>query len=48
MDDLVGRDFGLYGIEEADERLMRVVLHTTPDQLAFEQVEGRTECRRAS
>src|SRR5512135_1193862 len=40
MDELAGGNFGLEGIEEADELLMTVALHATPDHLAVEHIEG--------
>src|SRR5262249_45424712 len=39
VDDLARRHFGLDGIEETDELLMAVALHTAADDLALEHVE---------
>src|SRR5207302_11025558 len=35
-----GRHFAFDGIEKADELLMSVALHTAPDDLAFQDIEG--------
>jgi hypothetical protein len=40
VDRLVGRYLALDGIEKTDEFLMPVALHATPDDLAFEDIEG--------
>ena len=40
MNQLSGREFGLDGIEKADEFLMTVPLHAATDNLAFQHVEG--------
>ena len=40
VDRFVGRHLTFDGIEKADELLMPVALHTAPDDLAFEDVEG--------
>jgi len=40
VDQLARWDFGLDGVEEADELLMAMALHATSDDLAFEYVEG--------
>lgn len=39
VDDLADRHLALDGIEEADELLMAVALHATPNHCAFEHVE---------
>jgi len=41
VDDLAGRISGLDSAEEGDEFLMPMALHTLPDDVAFEHVEGR-------
>jgi ComEC/Rec2-related protein len=46
-DDLANRHLGLDGVEEADELLMPVPLHTAADDLALEHVERGEQCRRA-
>ena len=38
--ELAGRDFGLDGVEEADELLVAVALHVAADDGAVEHVEG--------
>ena len=40
VDRFVSRHFTFDGIEKANELLMPVALHTAPDDLAFEDVEG--------
>jgi len=40
VDRFVGRHLTFDGIEKADKLLMPVALHTAPDDLAFEDVEG--------
>lgn len=40
MDGLAGRQFGVDGIEKADELLMAVTLHAPANDSAFEHVEG--------
>jgi hypothetical protein len=47
VDDLANRHLGLDGVEEADELLMPVPLHTAADDLALEHVERGEQCRRA-
>ena len=47
MDHLAGRHLCFYGIEKADEFLMAVSLHTLPNDLAFEHVEGGKQGRGA-
>jgi hypothetical protein len=39
VDDLAGRDLALNGVQEADELLVPVALHTSADDLAFQHVE---------
>ena len=41
VDDLAGRDFGLEGVQEANELLMPVALHAASDHLAVEQRRAR-------
>src|SRR6516162_1976666 len=43
VDDLARRHFGLDGIEETDELLMAMALHTAADDLALEHVESGKE-----
>ena len=43
----VGREFGVDGIEEADELLMPVALHAAADHLALQHVQGGKQGRRA-
>jgi hypothetical protein len=40
MDRFVGRHLAFDGIEKADEFLIPVALHTAPDDLAFQDIEG--------
>src|SRR5438105_13841973 len=40
VDRFAGRHLALDGIEKADELLMSVALHTAPDDLAFQDIEG--------
>ena len=40
VDQLSSRDLRLDGVEKADELLMAMALHATPDHLTFEHVEG--------
>ena len=47
VDDLARRHFGLDGVEEADELLVPMALHAAPDHLAFQDVEGGKQRRRA-
>src|SRR5262249_52595834 len=47
VDDLARRHLCLDGVEEADELLMAVALHTAADDLALEHVESGEERRRA-
>ena len=50
MDDFADRDLRLDRVQEADELLTAVALHTTADDLAFEDIEGgeqRGRCGRA-
>src|SRR3954453_2967409 len=42
-----GRDGLLDSVEEADELLMPMALHTTADHLSVQHVERREQCRRA-
>ena len=47
VDRFVGRDFGLDGVEEADELLMAVALHVAPDHGSVEHVQRGEQSRRA-
>jgi len=47
VDGLARRDLALDGVEEADELLMPVALHASPDDLAFQHVEGGEQGGRA-
>lgn len=47
VDNLAGRDFGLDGVEEADELLMAMTLHVAADHLAVENIQRREQRRRA-
>jgi hypothetical protein len=40
VDGLLGWNRFLDGVEEADELLMAMALHTSADRLTFEHVEG--------
>ena len=42
-----GRDFGVDGVEEADELLMPMTLHVAADHRAVENIEGGEQRRRA-
>jgi hypothetical protein len=44
---LSGRHLGLTGIQEADELLVPMALHTSADDLAFEHVESSEQRRCA-
>ena len=48
VDDLAERCLGLDGVQETDELLMAVALHTATDHLAFEHVEGGKQRGRAA
>ena len=47
MDHLAGRHLALDGVEKADELLVTVLLHTTADHRAIENVEGSEQRRGA-
>ena len=47
VDDLAGRHGALDGFQEADEFLMAVLAHATPDDRSVEDVQGGEERRRA-
>src|SRR3546814_2768743 len=47
VNDLARRDFGLDGVQEADELLMAVALHVAADDGSIEDVQGGEEGGRA-
>ena len=47
MDAFAGRDFAVYGIEEADELLMGMLLHAAANDGAVQDIEGSKERGRA-
>src|ERR1700759_5265393 len=47
VNELSGRHLRLYSIQEADELLVPMALHTSADDLAFEHVESSEQRRRA-
>ena len=47
VDRLIGRDGGLYGVEEADELLMAVTLHVAAKDSSVEDIQRGEQCRGA-